>query len=261
MTASTRWRCDDDSAQDSDPLEHRIRWSVIAQRTIYFGHQSVGTSVCAGVEELSQAHGMPLQVVRTRDPEAFPGPAFVHFLAGRHRDYASKNASLLRLLESSTRARDPIVLLKYCHGDISSFHESTMLFDAYCETVDAIRFEHPDVTLIHATIPLVTTIESLRERAKRYMGRPTARESAIARHRYNELVRNEFGLSEPIFDVARIQSTGVGGTRAGFNADGTVIETSAVENTSDGGSDLSASCRIAAAESLLEVISTAIESR
>src|SRR5712671_2835411 len=91
------------------------RWSVIAGRTVYFGHQSVGSGVVAGVARLKQRHALPLRVVHTGDPAAVSGPAFVHFLVGDNRDYASKNAALLRLLDSRTRAERPVVLLKYCY--------------------------------------------------------------------------------------------------------------------------------------------------
>src|SRR5436309_3331411 len=87
------------------------RWSVIAERTVYFGHQSVGSGVVAGVERLAQEHSLRLRVVQAREPATLTGPALIHFLAGQNRDYASKNAAVLRLLESRTRAQRPVVLL------------------------------------------------------------------------------------------------------------------------------------------------------
>jgi hypothetical protein len=255
MTASALQPRDDADAEEISCVGRRARWSLIADRTIYFGHQSVGTSVCVGIHQLANDSGVPLRLVQTHEPEAVAGPAFVHFLAGRHRDYASKNAALLRLLDSRTRARDPIVILKFCHGDINSLQDGKMLFDAYSETVDTIQDQHPDVALIHATIPLATVGDGARERVKRVLGRTTQREAAIARHRYNELVRSEFGAYEPVFDIARIQATAPDGVRAGFSAEGTRIDLPATENTI-GASALSSECRAAAAEALLDVISS-----
>ena len=142
-----------------DSLIDRSRWSIVAGRTVYFGHQSVGSGVVAGVEGVTQEHALPLRVVQTREPATVTGPAFVHFLAGQNRDYASKNAAVLRLLESRTRAQRPVVLLKYCYVDINSPTDPGTMFEAYCDTVDTIQSEHPDVTVVHATIPL-TTVES-----------------------------------------------------------------------------------------------------
>jgi hypothetical protein len=156
------------------------RWSVIAERTVYFAHQSVCTGVIAGVEELKAEYALPLRVVQTRDPATVTGPAFVHFFAGQNRDYASKNAAMLRLLESRTRAPRPVVVLEYCHLDINSLADSATMFEAYRDTVDTIQFEHPDVTVVHATVPLPMVETVFRWRAKQFLGRPTRRQSAVA---------------------------------------------------------------------------------
>lgn len=235
-------------------------WSQIARRTVYFGHQSVGSGIVAGVEQLTRDHGLPLRVIQTPEPASIPGPAFVHFLVGQKRDYASKNAAVLRLLESSTRADKPLVMLKYCYGDIRSPDESGRMFEAYRDTVDTIQSEHPDVTVVHATIPLTTAESSFQSAAKRLFGRSTQREASVARHRYNELVRREFRETEPIFDLAKVQSTRPDGTMAGFTVGGHVIEKLAPENTADG-IHLTPQCQRVAAEALLDVLADAIEVR
>jgi hypothetical protein len=256
------------STSDAPPCEsqpHRYgngvgssRWAVVTTRTVYFGHQSRGSAVVAGVEGLTQEHALPLRVVQTREPATISGPAFVHFLAGRSRDFASKNAAVLRLLESPTRARRPVVILKYCYGDINSPADAATMFGAYRDTVETIQFEHPDVTVVHATIPLVTVESALESGARQFLGRRTRREAAIARHRYNELVRAEFADTEPIFDLAKVEATQPDGTLAGFTAGGRMIETLARHNTDDG-SRLNARCQRAAAEALLDVLSDVIE--
>jgi len=234
------------------------RWSVIADRTVYFGHQSLGSGIIAAVEKLKGEHALPIRVVHTREPATVTGPAFVHFLAGQSRDYASKNAALLRLLESRTRAPRPVVVLKYCHTDINSAVDSARMFEAYRDMVDAIHFEHPDVTVVHTTIPLTTVESAFRWRAKQFLGRPTRREAAVARHRYNQLVRGEFSATEPIFDLAKVEAMQPDGMLVGFTADGCVIETLAPANTSDGG-QLNVRCQRAAAKALLNVLSEVVE--
>ncbi len=258
MNASPLRESDLHSVEEGDPSRRADRWSAIARRTVYFGHQSVGSSVCAGVEELTRDYALPLRLVQTREPEIVTGPAFVHFLAGQHRDYASKNAAVLRLLESESRARNPVVLLKYCYGDITYPGEYNLLFDAYRDTVEAIQFEHPDVTLVHATIPLTIVENGFKARTKVYLGRTSRRDAAIARHRYNELVRAEFGVAEPLFDVAKIQATQPDGTVAGFTVAGSMIQTLASGNTADG-TGLNAQCSRVAAETLLDVVADVIE--
>jgi hypothetical protein len=182
------------------------RWSVMADRTVYFGHQSVESGVIAGVEELSEESALPFRVVQTRDPATVDGPAFVHFPTGQNRDYASENAAMLRLLESRARAQRPVVVMEYCHRDIRSLADSSKMFEAYRDTVDTIQIEHPDATVVHATIPLPIVETVFRWRAKQFLGRPTRRQSAAACDHYNQLLHAEFSATEPIFDLANIQA-------------------------------------------------------
>jgi hypothetical protein len=237
------------------------KWSGIGARTVYFAHQSVGADIVAGVESLKRDHSLPLRIVRATDPSTISDPAFVHFFVGQKRDYASKNAALLRLLEAPTRAHQPVVVFKYCHGDIKSPDDGNAMFEAYHDTVDTIQFEHPDVTVVHSTIPLALVAENaVKSGARLFLGLHSERELAVARHRYNELLRTEFGGTEPIFDIAKLQATRQDGTIERFAFGGAFIETLAADNTSDGCS-LSACAQTVAAAELLEVLSEAIESR
>jgi len=124
--------------------------------------------------------------------------------------------------------------------------------------VETIQFEHPDVSVVHATVPLTTVESAFKAGAKQVFGRATRREAAIARHRYNELVRAEFQATEPIFDLAKVEATQADGTVAGFTIGGCMIETLAEQNTYDGG-HLNTRCETAAAETLLDVLSDVIE--
>lgn len=233
------------------------KWTAVAGRTVYFGHQSVGRDIIAGIVRLNEEHQVGLRVVHTSDPTSIDAPAFVHFRAGNNRDYASKNAALLRLLNARSHPDGAIVLLKYCYVDILLRADSDVLFAAYAEMVETINFEHPDVTVVHATIPL-TTVEGLfLAGARRFLGRPTLREAAAARHRYNELMRAAFSGDHSLFDLARIESMAPNGARATFRVAATAVETLARPNTTDGG-HLSAACQQAAASALLDVLALAI---
>jgi hypothetical protein len=233
-------------------------WSLIGTRTVYFAHQSVGSGVVAGVKSLAKEHGLSLRVVETREPASISGPAFVHFLVGEKRNYASKNAALLRLLEAPGRGPRPVVVMKYCYADANPPVNVARMFEAYQDTVDTIRYQHPDVRLVHTTIPLVSVEGRLKSAVRTILGKEARRDAAIARHRYNELLRAEFGNTDPIFDLARLEASVAGGGVAGFVAGGSRIDALATSNTDDG-THLDARCQRLAGEALLNLLSRVIQ--
>ena len=212
-----------------------VRWRSIASRAVYFGHQSVGDDIAGGIDRLNAELSLGLRLVETHAPAAVAHPAFVHFHAGRNQDPASKNAAMLKMLEARPRADRGIVLLKYCYVDIGRDTDVDALFSAYLETVRTIRSRYPDVTIVHATVPVTTVESAMKAEAKRLLGRSSVREDAVVRHRYNTLVRAAFAKREPLFDIARIESTRGDGSRVYFAWNRDHIESLAPEYTRDGG--------------------------
>ncbi|PYP52915.1 MAG: hypothetical protein DMD39_06040 [Gemmatimonadetes bacterium] len=236
---------------------HVENWRAVARRAVYFGHQSVGADIVDGIEHLNKELALGLRIVQTYEPSAIAHPAFVHFLAGVNQHPLSKNVAMLNVLAARPRADSAIVLLKYCYVDIDRDTDVQALFASYRTAVSQIRSRFPDVTIVHTTVP-VTTVESvLKGQVKRLLGRGSVRQDAIARGRYNALVRAAFAGREPLFDIARVEATRSDGSRAGFVINGQTIETLAPENTRDGGHLNTRGQRIVASE-LLNVLAGAI---
>jgi len=234
------------------------RWRAVARRPVYFGHQSVGEDITAGLAALNDEFDLGLRIVQTRVPAAVAHPAFVHFHAGRNQDPASKNADLLKILAARPRPDHALVLLKYCYVDVDHSTNVAAMFAAYMATVETIRARHPDVTLIHATVPLTTVETPTKARVKRLLGRHTAREDAIARQRYNALMRVAFAGREPLFDIARLEAAQADGKRSSYTFGEQEIEVLAEENTRDGGHLNQKGQRLVARE-LLNVLAKTIE--
>jgi hypothetical protein len=115
------------------------------------------------------------------------------------------------------------------------------------------------VTFVHVTVPL-TTEPGLKEAAKnfvkRFLGRPrSSRLDNVRRARYNELLREAYAGREPLFDLARLESTRPDGTRQLFREDGRDYEALVPAYTDDGG-HLNASGRQMAARALLEFLAS-----
>jgi len=235
------------------------RWTAVAERMVYFGHQSVGGDIVAGLEALTDAHGLGIRFVTTRTPAAVAAPAFVDFLAGGNADPASKNAALVRLLDARPAPDRGIALLKYCYVDVGAHTDVRRVFDEYRAMAAAIRARHPDVTVVHTTVPLTTVERASKARLKRLLGRGTVRAAAAARQRYNDLVRDAYLGREPLFDVAAAEARAPQGGRAAFVVDGRTIETLVPDYTHDGG-HLNPTGRVVVASALLDVLADVVES-
>lgn len=244
----------DAAAQTSDAP----RWRPLSQRAVYFGHQSVGEDITAGVDELNQDLKLGLRLVLTRDPSAIAQPAFTHFHAGVNLKPATKNAAMLKMLGDRPRPDRAIVILKYCYVDIGSRTDVQSLFNSYRELVRTIQSRYPDVIVVHSTAPVTTVETPMKARVKRLLGRESVRDDAIARHRYNTLVRAAYAGREPLFDIARVESTRADGSHSTFTSGEEQIEVMADENTRDGG-HLNDRSRLMAARELLNTLAAAIE--
>ena len=257
MIGATLWVPVSESGSESSAPDAE-RWRSVGGRAVYFGHQSVGDDIASGIDRLNADLSLGLRLVETHAPAAVAHPAFVHFHAGRNQDPASKNAAMLGILGARPHADSAIVLLKYCYIDIGHDTDVEAVFNAYRATVRTIRSRYPDVTIVHSTVPVTTVESAMKAEAKQFIGRHSVRQDAIARHRYNALVRAAFAKSEPLFDIARIESTRADGGRAQFASKGEQIESLAPEYTRDGG-HLNERARVLVAKELLNVLARVTE--
>jgi hypothetical protein len=127
--------------------------------------------------------------------------------------------------------------LKFCFVDITQNTDVDELFGRYKEVVKAIETANPKVTIIHFTVPLMTVQEEgFRTFIKKLIGKPIGGyNSNMVRNQFNELLRNEYGGQSPIFDIAKLESTLLDGTRVTFEQDGKEYHSLAYEYTDDGG--------------------------
>ena len=232
--------------------------AAVAGSRIYFGHQSVGANVLEGLKELGGT-ASPLPIVRSRDVDSVAGPALVEFTIGENGDPASKSRDFAAVLDAKRDSTPAIAMFKYCYLDITPHTEVAPLFAAHRDSVRALQKRHPELTFVHVTAPLTTVEPTAKLLVKRLLGKPSSRDVNRKRNEFNALVRREF-QGEPIYDLARIESSRPDGTRAFFVAGSDTVYTLAPELTDDGG-HLNAAGRRAAALELLSVLSVTASSR
>ncbi|MDR0787571.1 MAG: hypothetical protein LBG44_06855 [Gemmatimonadota bacterium] len=224
---------DEPAVTDANATADALR--ALSRRRIYFAHQSVGNNVLQGVQAiLTSAPGSGVRIIESRDPSTVEGAGIIHFAAGSNGNPASKNADFIRALDARAAPDNGIALLKYCYVDVDENTDIDAVFREYEEMVAGIRRSHPDLTVVHVTMPLTTDDAGPKAVIKRLIGRTTNRDINALRNRYNQKLRAGYA-GEPIFDLATIESTRSDGSRESATMGGSEVFALVPGYTYDGG--------------------------
>ena len=209
------------------------QWQALAARRMYFGHQSVGGNIMDGVREVLAARpDIRLAVVETATLDSTGTPGLYHARIGRNGDPASKARQFAAIADTGAPA---VGMLKYCYVDVDGRSDPDALFREYQAAMQQVRQRHPGLVLVHVTMPL-TTLEGRKDWLMgKLRGRATKRDLNIIRNRYNALLRQAYAGKEPVFDLARLESTRPDGSRSFFRRGADTIYYLAPELTTDGG--------------------------
>ncbi len=230
-------------------------FQALSTRRIYFGHQSVGADIVKGIQEITAGkQSARLHVVMSADSSAFDQPVFAHSRIGENGNPDSKIDQFADIIQSGAGNRADTALFKLCYIDIVAGTDIQKIFSHYRETLSRLKKTYPGTRFVHVTVPLTTLQTGPKAWAKRALGRPAGGyQDNIARSAYNELMRKEYAGREPIFDLAKIESTFPDGKRSSFLDNGYEIDTLVPAYTTDGG-HLNELGRGRAAQELLHVL-------
>lgn len=206
---------------------------TVAGKKIFFGHQSVGFNILEGVNEIIKENpAVELNIVKTTDPAAFNSPVFAHNTIGLNDDPRSKLHDFESQLKKGIGNNADIAFFKFCYIDIHRETDVKKLFLEYKGTMDRLKKDYPHTTFAHVTVPLTVTTPALKAFVKRLMGK---QDNNINRNLFNEMLRKEYEGKEPVFDLAKYESTYANDSRAVFSVGGTSYYSLAPEYTDDGG--------------------------
>jgi hypothetical protein len=229
--------------------------SKLAQKKIFFGHQSVGNDVVQGIRDLMvQEPRLKLNIVTSTDPQLVQGPALIESPIGANRDAQSKDAAFTAIVEKGFGDQGGIAFYKYCYVDVDSATDVPRMFERYRRVTAAIGTKYPRIRIVHTTIPLTTVDPGLKSWIKTALGRNVPLNLNTRREQFNDLLRQTYLGKEPVFDLAEVESTHLDGSRSYSRRKGKKVCTLASDLTSDGG-HLNEPGRRAAAERLLLVLS------
>lgn len=235
---------------------------TVSELTIFFGHQSVGRNLLAALPQVYSAEGLVApQVVESEEP--LVGPVFQHTNIHQNQDPLGKIAAFDRILRDGVADAVDVAVLKLCYVDFHEGDDIDHLFETYRSTLAALERDYPRVTFVHTTVPL-TTDRGVRGRAEdrinRLLGRGTRLgvEHNVVREQYNAKLREVYGNSGQLFDLAAIQSTQPDGTRLKGSLGGQTFYSMAREHASDSG-HLNPDGAAIAVSALLATIARAVD--
>jgi hypothetical protein len=227
----------------------------LASLTVFFGHQSVGANILQGIQDLMAGNPrLKLNIERSDHPDLVSGPALVECSVGENGKPQSKNDAFAAILNKGLGVRGGIVMYKYCYVDIDSSTDIAQMFQSYQQGINALKGKYPLLKFVYITVPLTTMEPAAKAWAKFLIGRPTERDINAKRNQFNNLLKKTYKNTDPIYDLAEVESTYPDGSRSYFMRGNEKIFTLAPEFTSDGG-HLNQKGRRAAAERLLLLLS------
>lgn len=233
----------------------RADLTLLASKRIYFAHQSVGGNLLDGVAMLSREAGVPVRIVETPRAAGLAPGTLGHFFVPENGAPLHKLANFEKALGSGSAA--DIALVKFCYVDIDAATDAAALFAHYQETIAELRARNPRTTFVHVTLPLTTAQTGWKALAKRMLGRaPYGTIENVRREQYNALLRRAYAGREPLFDLARIESTAPDGSAVTVAWDGAVVPAMAGAYTDDGG-HLNEQGRLIAGRALVAVLAHA----
>lgn len=193
--------------------------------TIFFGHQSIGRNLLAGMAEVLPE----LRVVRGVDGASVEGPVLIESALGQNGDPRSKDQAFLDALVHLPPGS--VALYKYCYVDMGVDTDPDSLHAHYTRTLQ--RAAHQDVRVVAVTMPLTAVAPAWKYWLKHLTGRVTDRELNLRRERFNQLLR-ESSHPWPLVDLARFEATRPDGSSCTVSYRGVKVPVLASEYTSDG---------------------------
>ena len=119
----------------------RTELERLAQRRVFFGHQSVGANVLEGIAELAVRAAVPVRVADG-------------FLAENGKPLLKLESFEHALAQQSTPVE--IALMKFCYVDFSADTDAPALFARYKASIERLRARYPGTVFVHVTAPLTT---------------------------------------------------------------------------------------------------------
>jgi hypothetical protein len=212
------------------PLDLKADLDAALATRVFFVHQSLGANLLSGVVALARDAGRPFVPENLEHRGKEPGSSWVEAWGGYDP------AKRFDLFTSTLRSGLPtdVAFMKLCYRDFQPDTDVADLFARYQRVITALKHDRPDVRFAHVTVPIRARPMGIKAAIKRLIGRDREDIANVKRAEFNDRLRQAFP-SDPIFDLARLESTRPDGTRQTFEYHGKVYDSLVPDYTVDGG--------------------------
>ena len=213
------------------------QWDSLANKKIYFGHQSVGYNIIDGIKDIiKEIPEIELNIVERKDANSFDYPIFAHSTVGKNREPLTKLNDFRNIIEKGVGDKVDYAFIKFCYIDIEQGTDLDGLFEHYLNTFSSLKKQYPNIKFIHFTIPLQQANSRFKVILKKLVGKPLVGEGKnIKRNIFNQKLVDKYSDKGMVFDLARFESTYTDGKRQFFKSGKQRYFSLVPEYTDDGG--------------------------
>jgi hypothetical protein len=166
---------------------------------IFFGHQSVGGYILQGIPTVFDSYGVQRpSIIPVSGMSGASGGYIAEVGIGQNSYPDQKNSDFNTRIRGGVGSTVKVAFFKYCYVDLLESTNVQALFNNYKTLMDNLVRDYPNVIFLYTTNPLTTYGPG----------------DNVAREQYNTLIRQAYGSSNRLFDIAKVESTAPDGTRS-----------------------------------------------
>jgi hypothetical protein len=231
---------------------------LLQNKKIFFGHQSVGNNILQGLKEIISKHNdIKLNIIQPQSANTQPEGFFAEAMIGQNTMPETKLRDFDQKIGSYFNGDLDLALMKFCYVDINAETNVEALFDIYKSAYESLKTKYPKIKFVHVTVPLTERPRGVKHFIKTLLGREkSAYMENFKRNVFNEFIKQTYG-TEPIFDLAGVESTYPDGSRETLEIEGWIFYALISDYTNDGGHLNETGGRLAA-EGLIKTLSAAV---
>lgn len=186
-------------------------------------------------------------IVSVAEMSAVDGPVLAATRVGQNGDARSKWSDFLAAVDRVDVTRIDLVLCKLCYVDVLDVRVVDALFADYLKAVTELQNKYPGVLVGHITVPLRVLPLGIKATVYGWLRGPSPEVARNgARHRFNQRLRQHYGPSGLLFDLANIEAHGANGELVAVRSDNERVPSLAPEWSRDGGHLNDKGCRYVA---------------